>query len=196
MFIKLFKKGDTNMFNNFFVITGGPGGGKTTLINELKKRGYFCIEEVARQIIQDEFVRGGDALPWKNVELFKEKMLLHSTETYQQALNEGRGITIFDRGILDVISYSHLTKTPISHELHHAANSLLYNKITFVAPPWEEIYCNDKERKQTFEEAIVVYHMIVKVYSEYGCNMIELPKTDVESRADFVLKHMEKSAER
>jgi predicted ATPase len=37
----------------FYTITGGPGSGKTSLINELQKRGYRCMAEVARQLIQE-----------------------------------------------------------------------------------------------------------------------------------------------
>ena len=33
---------------NFFVITGGPCSGKTTLVHALKKEGYAAIEEVLR----------------------------------------------------------------------------------------------------------------------------------------------------
>ena len=32
------------------VITGGPGTGKTTIINSLIESGYSCMEEVSRQI--------------------------------------------------------------------------------------------------------------------------------------------------
>ena len=35
---------------NRVLITGGPGTGKTSLINELKKNGYNCSEEIVRKI--------------------------------------------------------------------------------------------------------------------------------------------------
>ncbi|HEX5742987.1 MAG TPA: AAA family ATPase, partial [Flavobacteriaceae bacterium] len=37
---------------NKIVITGGPGTGKSTLINELIKRGYNCLEEISRDITE------------------------------------------------------------------------------------------------------------------------------------------------
>ncbi|MBA3603521.1 MAG: AAA family ATPase [Parachlamydiaceae bacterium] len=73
--------------------------------------------------------------------------------------------------------------------LYEFCNSL-YNKKVFLAPPWKEIYCNDTEIKQSFEEALEVYDHLFKIYSDFGYEVIELPKTSVESRADFVISHM------
>lgn len=52
------------MSDHFFVVTGGPGAGKTCLINELARRGFHTIPASGRAIIREEIVRGGDALPW------------------------------------------------------------------------------------------------------------------------------------
>ena len=45
------------------VVSGGPGAGKTTLLLELERRGFCCVPEVARQIIQEQVRDEGDALP-------------------------------------------------------------------------------------------------------------------------------------
>ncbi|WP_279157967.1 AAA family ATPase, partial [Parabacteroides goldsteinii] len=37
-----------------YVITGGPGTGKTSLIEELKIVGYQTVKEVARDIIKEQ----------------------------------------------------------------------------------------------------------------------------------------------
>lgn len=187
----IFKKGaDQKVCDNFFIVTGGPGSGKTTLIEELNRRGFFSVEEVARKIIQDEMALGGEALPGNNIERRIEKMVVSSIETYQEALKERTETTIFDRGVLDYVGYAYRTNTPISEELHQTAISLVYNKKVFLTPPWEEIYCNDTERKQSFEEALEVYDNLFKIYSDFGYEIIELPKASVERRADFVINHI------
>lgn len=173
--------------NNFYIITGGPGAGKTTLIEALRKKGFACIAEGARSIIQEQMKSGGDALPWQNVKNFKEMLLTHAIETYTKALETIHKITFFDRSIFDLIAYEQRTDSHLSLNLQEAVKKVSYNQKVFIAPPWEEIFCNDNERKQTYEEAIDVYKSIVKVYSENGFELIELPKTDVESRAIFIV---------
>ena len=37
-----------------------------------------------------------------------------------------------------------------------------------MAPPWRAIYVTDKERKQSFAEAIKTYDLMVRVYEELG----------------------------
>lgn len=48
-----------------YVITGGPGTGKTSLIEALERDGLKTIKEVARDIIKEQQQQGGEALPWK-----------------------------------------------------------------------------------------------------------------------------------
>ncbi len=46
------------------VLTGGPGSGKSTLIEVLHRRGYPHSQEAGRAIIQEQVSIGGNALPW------------------------------------------------------------------------------------------------------------------------------------
>ena len=78
---KLSNSPDLNT-NTFFVITGGPGVGKTTLLQELQKRFFTCIPEVAREIIREQVALKGDALPWKNKELYLHMMFDRSVSGY------------------------------------------------------------------------------------------------------------------
>jgi predicted ATPase len=68
--------------SHLFVITGGPGSGKTTLLKELDRRGYPCVPEVARQIIQEQVAAGGSALPWGDLALYAKLMLERSIQSF------------------------------------------------------------------------------------------------------------------
>ena len=37
-----------------FVITGGPGTGKTSVVNELEKKGFRVLREVARWVSEND----------------------------------------------------------------------------------------------------------------------------------------------
>ncbi len=175
------------MCDNFFIITGGPGAGKTTLIEELRKRGFFCVEDIARKIIRDEAFGNNDR---ENTQHFTEMLLSGSIEAYEKAMRDGYGTIFFDRGVVGDIGYVFRTNMLISPELCRAASSLTYNKKVFMAPPWEEIYCNDNERIQTYEKALEVYENLRDIHYKYGYEIVELPKTSVEKRADFVIGHI------
>ncbi len=60
--------------NNFYVITGGPGVGKTTLLEELRNRHYTIVPEIARKLIKEQQESNGEVLPWKDKELYKKIM--------------------------------------------------------------------------------------------------------------------------
>ncbi len=55
------------MSDHFFVVTGGPGAGKTSLITELSRRGLHTTPESDRAIIREEVASGGDALLWAQI---------------------------------------------------------------------------------------------------------------------------------
>ncbi len=174
--------------NQFYILTGGPGAGKTAILHELQKKGFRCIEEVARKTIKEQMAINGQGVPWGDLATYKDLLLKNEVESYRSAAKNKSLITFFDRGIIDLIAYDRRTQTPSSKELLDAAMSYTYNKNVFVTPPWKDIFCNDTERKQTFEEGVEVYENLVKVYAEYGFNVIEVPKLTVEQRAYHIIK--------
>ena len=60
------KNNATHNKPSFFIITGGPGADKTTLLNALEARQYNIVAEIARQLIKEQMDTGGDALPSGN----------------------------------------------------------------------------------------------------------------------------------
>lgn len=173
------------MNDRLFIVTGGPGAGKTTLLLELERRGFRVSHEVARQIIQEQVAANGNALPWADTRRYTELMLERSIAAYRQS--SSTEMVFMDRGILDVACYVRLIGLPLFEELQTACRVYRYNPRVFLAPPWEEIYATDSERKQTYAEAVATYKTMADVYREYGYQPIELPKTDPQQRADFIL---------
>jgi predicted ATPase len=61
--------------DRFVVISGCSGGGKSTLLAELSRRGHAIVEEPGRQIIKEELKGKGLALPWVDETAFARRAL-------------------------------------------------------------------------------------------------------------------------
>src|SRR5579864_1693772 len=98
--------------DRFYVITGGPGSGKTSLLDALAAIGYQSSSEAGRALIQQQVAIGGRVLPWADRALFAELMLSWEIRSYQMA-EKIPGLVFFDRGVPDVEGYLSLLKFPI-----------------------------------------------------------------------------------
>jgi predicted ATPase len=176
----------TNHEQRFFVLTGGPGSGKSAIIEALHHAGYARSVEAGRGIIQDQVAIGGRALPWHDPELFAELMLSWDLRSYRMA-QQVAGPVFFDRGVVDLAGYFRLLARPLPEHVRRALETFRYNRRVFIAPPWTEIYRQDGERKQDFAEAVRTYEAMITAYSENGYALIEIPLGTVAERMRFVL---------
>jgi len=170
----------------FFVLTGGPGSGKTSIIEALHRAGYARFRESGRRIIRAQVAARGRALPWDDRFLFAELMLRSDMRCYRRA-EKLTSRVFFDRGIVDVVGYLRLVGLSIPKHIQDAVEMFRYNRIAFVAPPWKEIYERDKERKQDFAEAVRTYATMVATYLDSGYEVLEIPRDSIERRMRFVL---------
>lgn len=167
------------------VITGGPGSGKTTLIEALAEAGFATAPEAGRSIIRDQQAIGGLALPFADRLAFAEAMLAWEMRSHREAT--GRGIVFFDRGVPDVIGYLRVCGLDIPAHLQKAAELFRYEAEVFIAPPWPEIYRGDAERRQDHDEAVRTYEAMIATYGGLGYRLIPLPLAPVPERLRFVL---------
>ena len=174
----------------FFVVTGGPGSGKSALIDALEKSAYAHSVEAGRGIIQDQVAIGGSALPWSDRGLFAEMMLCWEMRSYRMAGHE-TGAVFFDRGVPDVLGYLRLLNLAVPAHMERAARTFRYNRRVFIAPPWREIFQQDRERKQDFDEAVRTYDALATTYTELGYTLVEIPCVPVEERASFILSNID-----
>lgn len=175
--------------DHLFVITGGPGSGKSSLIAALAETGVATMPEAGRAIIQDQVAIGGDALPWADRAAFAQQMLGWELRSHREA-RALAGPVVLDRGIPDVIGYLRLCGLPVPAKAERAAEMFRYNHTVFIAPHWPEIYARDAERKQDAAEAQATHDMMAQVYAELGYALVMLPLASVAERARFVRAHL------
>jgi predicted ATPase len=172
-----------------FIVSGGPGSGKSTVLHELAGRGFRFAPEVARQIIQEQIQAAGTALPWVDRETYARLMLQRSIESYLEYTPALQPM-FSDRGIPDTLCYARLIGLHDDGLIRDACRRYRYAPLVFLAPPWEEIYETDNERKQDFAEAERTFDQMVEVYRQCGYALSELPKTTPARRAEFILRQL------
>jgi len=87
------------------VITGGPGTGKSTIIDQLLEMKFTCMPEISRTITKEAQLSGIDQLFLKDPLLFS-KLLLHGRiSQYEAATAQASQVVFFDRGIPDIHGY-------------------------------------------------------------------------------------------
>lgn len=172
--------------NNRHIITGGPGSGKTSLINALANKNYCCFEEVSRIIIRQQHKTKGDKLPWKNLAGFAE--LCFDKMSLQLNQCGSKDFCFFDRGLPDLVAY--MNRGGISVPEKYLSKPDLYHSKVFIAPPWKEIFVNDAERPESFADAKDIDRFLKETYTKFGFTLIELPKVSVKARVKFVEKEL------
>lgn len=170
------------------VITGGPGTGKTSVIDHLKQQGHFCLAEISRAVILQARQQGIEQLFLTDPLLFSQRLLEGRIAQYQEVATLKKTI-YFDRGIPDVVAYLDYSQTTYPEHFEQACREYPYDTV-FLLPPWKEIYSSDNERYESFEQAREIYKFIKETYQSYGYTPIEVPFGKVAKRAEFILAQL------
>ncbi len=170
------------------VILGGPGTGKTSVINELAQRGYHCLPEVSREIIQQAQKEGIEQLFLTHPLLFSEKLLEGRIKQIQQAA-EIEAPVFIDRGIPDVTAYMDFKDEKYPVSFIEANQNYKYDQ-AFIFPIWDEIYESDTERYENLQQAKEIENHLVNTYEDLGYHLIEVPKLSIVKRADFIIENL------
>lgn len=168
------------------IITGGPGTGKTSIINELLRRDFVCLEEVSRQVILDAQKKGIEQLFLTNPLLFSDKLLEGRKKQFHKALSNDREFTFLDRGIPDIVAYMDFLGTSYPERFIEACKKHTYEHV-FILAPWQQIYVSDNERYENFDQALQIHDHLVNTYSRYGYDLHDVPFDSIEKRTDFIL---------
>jgi len=178
------------------VIAGGPGTGKTSVINLLEKEGHLVLHEVIRTMTLEAKEKGdleaSASNPIDAVDdplAFNIKILEQRIAQYNEALNSDEKLVFLDRGVPDVIAYMDFFGQDYDELFINACKQCKYDSV-FICPPWEGIYVSDNERFETFEEANAIHHCLVNAYQRFDFNLIEVPLLSIPKRVDFILNYL------
>ena len=179
--------------NKKIVISGGPGSGKTTLVNLLRIKGYECIDEFSRTLIK-RAQKKGDNNFFKSQPLdFSKEVWNGRKEQYKNSKSSSnktqKPYVFFDRGLHDVLAY--MDYLGVSYDSCKFDPSGFTYDFAMLLPPRKSIYIRDNERKEGFQEAQKIYVYIKKTYQKYNIPIVEVPFQSPEVRISTLLEYLD-----
>ena len=176
-----------NAINNWYVVTGGPGCGKTTTVNILKKRGYKTTIEHARHYIDTLRVKGKTVAEIRKNQLEFQLAVLAMQLKDERALKP-KDIVFLDRALPDALAYCRFLKLRVGKKIRHALRGVSYKKAFILDPlPLK----GDYARTETPDDQRVIHDLIVNAYFELGIPVVRVPVMPQEKRVDFVLANLD-----
>ncbi len=176
------------------VITGGPSTGKTSVIENLEKKGFPCVHELIRSMTSSEKNEDkttnfevNPIVSVKDPKKFNQKLLDGRIKQYTDADSINGEVVFFDRGIPDVHAYMNCFGQEYSTEFEKPCYTYKYDQILLM-PPWKEIHVVDNERFESFEEAERIYEHLKTTYEHVGYPITLVPIGTIEERTQFILE--------
>ena len=173
------------------VVTGGPGSGKTTLVEEMAKLGYATAPEAAIQVIAELNERLGvdEQKVWRREHRteFQLSILRRQVEIEERLLEEAPEVAFLDRGRLDGLAYCRFFGEPVPEELARLAPQGRYDRVLLLdtLSRFEDRAATGRTSDRA--QSIALQGALAEVYREAGFEPLTVPELPVPERVRFVL---------
>ena len=173
---------------NWYIITGGPSSGKSTLLTYLQSAGYVIIPEVARALIDEEIAKGKSLQEIRFDErAFQRRVFQRKIDLEEKLLSDQ--LTFLERGIPDSIAYYRLTGDEVEPVIN-ASKKRKYKRVFLL----EQVpFVKDYARTEDEGRANIISNFLHKAYQDVGYEVTTIPLLSVPERAEILLKYVEPS---
>ena len=170
---------------NWYVITGAPCSGKTSVVSRLEQFGYRVVHETARVYINEELNKGRTLAAIKaDMSLFERNIFYRKIEI-ESSLPE-KAIIFLDRAIPDSIAYFRFAGLDPKEPEKKSAD-IRYRKIFL----FDRLRIkNDEVRNENEEDSILIDRLIEETYKTLGYEIMRIPVLPVSRRTDFILENL------
>jgi predicted ATPase len=171
---------------NWYVITGAPCSGKTTVVSLLKERGYKTTIEDARHYLDLQLANGKSV---EEIERHQRSFQLHvlNMQIAQERSLEPEQIVFLDRAIPDARAYYRHLMLPEDQKLAAAIANVSYKKI-FILDFLPLV--NDYARRENSGAQRRIHQALVDVYETLPFPIVHVPVMEPEKRVAFILENL------
>lgn len=169
-----------------YILTGGPGSGKSSIILELEAQGEHTIREAAEDIIRRNQAHGNPE-PWTNPNFQKEILELQLQR--EQRIPQEITRVFIDRGIPDGLAYAQ-------------PGSETAQEIIRKTPDYDAIFLieslattqTDDIRRENHQEAQELARRLTKIYENLGYEVYKIQAGTLRERTNSILTYIEHDA--
>jgi predicted ATPase len=171
---------------NWYVITGGPSTGKTTIIDLLQKQGYSTTIEHARHYI-DTMHDEGHTIEEIRSNKRKFQLGVLDMQIEQEASLKQEDIVFLDRAIPDALAYYKFLKLDYDEKLINAIKEVSYKKIFILDRlPFKKDYA----RTENEEDQKIIHQFIIDEYKNLGFPIVFVPVLPPLERVEYLLNNL------
>lgn len=176
------------------VLTGGPGVGKTSIIQHLRTLNHEVREEVFTKLFGEAQSEGR----FNDAFLHSQELIhdLISAQLELEAQTVSGGFLFLDRSLIDIWGFSrNMGITPLvsDQELLSQAD---YDYVFIIEPIPRSFYDQNAIRRQTYEESLEHHQLVVSAYTSFLSERGRNPKTCVLSVPYSEIDHLTLVADR
>jgi predicted ATPase len=172
--------------SHWYVITGGPGSGKTTTVDLLRARGYTTTIEHARHYLDLKRIEG------KTVEEVRSRRLEFQRGVLAMQLEQEASLdpdeTVFlDRALPDSLAYYRFLELEPDPQLREALQQVSYRK-TFIldllplTPDYARTEDADAQRR--------IHALLTEVYEALPIPVVRVPVLNPADRVAYILDRL------
>ncbi|WP_026716878.1 AAA family ATPase [Flavobacterium gelidilacus] len=179
-------KTNSTIQKNWYVITGGPSTGKTTVIDLLQKQGYTTTIEHARHYI-DTMRNEGHSVDEIRNNKRKFQLGVLDMQIEQEASIKTKNIVFLDRAIPDALAYYQFLELDYDEKLINAIKEVSYKKI-FILDRLP--FTKDYARTENEEDQEKIHQLIIDVYRDLGFPIVFVPVVSPLERVKYILDNV------
>lgn len=163
--------------SNRYILTGGPGFGKTSILLQLQGLGHEIVKEAATDIFKELQDKQKIKEPWTTPKI--NERIVQTQEKRQEAIASKTEYVFLDRSPIDTYTYCCMfyedesEKETVKKKCDENISSGFFNTTVFLIESIDT--CTQTEvRPENLDGALKIHERLKAMYEELGFNIVKI----------------------